>query len=691
MSTAQCINDGIWIWLQPSPVYISADKAFYFQWVDSSGDIRCAKYSTDYKLLQVSHLHAGLQTDDHASGFILPLADGKLLSAYGPHAGGNSFSRLSANAHNVQVWGAEATASTASCTYSNLWQSADTSATIWWLFQDNTGGNQGYKYRTLVEGGSWSADTQLWNSDSGTNQAHMRIAPNGANRVDFLVSNTEADQNPSSIYHFYMTVASNGTPSFFNSAGTSLGSAPFNKSTSNMTRVYDGSTASSFLWDLQIIGGQPACAFAVFPNAAGAAITTTTGKQHQYYQGVFNGSTWSTGLIAEAGDATLNSGVRQDWIGSKVTVYSPGICLDPNDINTVYLSKTYQYSGTKATDCRLEQWVNSSGWSKSADISGSTGTLNIRPYAVRNTSPTQILYCNATSYTGYTSWSGSSIWAYPSLTTFAVKPTPPTWVSANGPTNVLAYYELTETSVGAAATIADRTGTYAGTVVGSGLSVASGTYGNQLTGFGPATPTTYIKMDSLANAFATGGNGRWLAVLFKNTDSTTSTMTLVSLGLSTSNNDVLYFALNNGGTANSTLTQWRDHALGQQTITNTIAAASDGNWHVLAFGHPTISTGRQYFDGIVQVNASAATVGSWTLDQATIGCLRRTSNVLGCSSGVTIGAVLVGVNGPTANSEMDAFQYYLANDLLSGQFGGTRGLTSGSVAPFIIMTSGRGV
>ena len=154
------------------------------------------------------------------------------------------------------------------------------------------------------------------------------------------------------------------------------------------------------------------------------------------------------------------------------------------------------------------------------------------------------------------------------------------------------------------------------------------------------------------------------------------------LGLSTSNNDCLYAALNNGGTANSVATVWRDHASTIQTVINTIAASSDGNWHVLAFGHLS-GNGYQYWDGVLQANAAATNPGAWTLDRATIGCLRRTTNTNGCSSGVTIGALLFGAGDTTTIADLHSTIWAASRDLLDGQFGGTRSTVGSPLIPII--------
>ena len=240
---------------------------------------------------------------------------------------------------------------------------------------------------------------------------------------------------------------------------------------------------------IQIIGGKPTALLVKYPNAGTSDFTV-----HEYWWSQLSSGAWSTPTkIADAGTA-WDSSARQDWLYASVgNTYSAGACLDPNDATAVYVSRVNNGShGGSATDARLEKWTTGDGgatWSKSLDISGaSANNLNIRPRAVTGNTSTQILSPRVTTYTSYTSWATANLWAYNALATFTVKTSTPSWVAVNAPPGVNAYFLLTETSVGSGATIADRTGTYNGVVVGSGLSAASGTYGNQLTGFGPATP-----------------------------------------------------------------------------------------------------------------------------------------------------------------------------------------------------------
>src|SRR5271157_627647 len=644
--------------------YSAVDKSIYLGWQDVAGATYAGKCWIDtIPVFQAFNLFAGVQ-DVHNAGAMLYLADGKLLASYGDH-GGPLYCNTSSAANDVRAWASKVTVDgTNYGTFGYVWQTGDTAGTIWRFVQYTSPSYNISYFSSTNDGATWSGVNTLWNSD--VHVASVCVSPNGPNRFDFLIDNGNPQMGAHiSLYHFYMTIASNGTPSFFNSTGTSLGSPPFSSATTNITRVYDGTTTSSEPFDFQVVGGVLVGTFEIWPNAAGATLTDANSAQAQYYQCVFNGTTWTNTLVAEAGTA-WNSGARQDWLDSVDTDSAPGICQDPNDINVVYIAKTYNgVAGSHITDSRVEKWVNSGGWSKAADISGTTGSVNIWPHAVYGQSPTQVIWSNLATFTSFTSYTGLSLYTYPGITFRTTKTSTPVWNALKGPIGTKAYWLLAE---GSGTTTKELVSGYQCPFVSTPTWTTVSPYGAALTGF---SSTKYVNASGASGAIAsqansTAGYPRYLWALFTCTN-TVAYQCLISFGLSTSDNNLWELGVNYVA-APCIVGMYQDvsGAGSPRTVygSNTV---TDGNPHVVLFQSISASSHVLYLDG-VQVSTNAITIGAYSFDRVTIGAEGYHASIDSPFLGTVIAAGW-GLGTPDPGS--------LAFDVSSGQFGGTvSGLTS---------------
>jgi hypothetical protein len=595
-------RDGIWTWFN-SPV------AFYDSTADSLvfgaypkafqrpliGAFNCTtRADLQYGILEGA---AAYETDDHDNPAVYLLASGKYLACFSEH-NDDSLSYTSTAANSARLWDAGVSMNTASQdAYCQILQATYSNKIYCFHRRFITTEYPQYFRTSTDDGATWSSSTQFL-QDSG-DRPYFRWWRTSGTRFDFVYTNGQPSEAVCSLYHGYMTIdASTGAHAYYKSDGTLVGDdadLPF--TSADFTLVYDGTTSEGWIWDLKYINGQPTVVFAVFPSHGT--------DSHEYHYGRFNGTSWSTAKICDAGTTAA-----EDWLYSVEVNYSGGICLDPTNENIVYLSREYG-----ATDFRVETWTNSSGWSKTADLSGNTSSVNARPVAVDCDGTTNILWWEGT-YTSFTSYD-TDLRIYPAVNFRTEKAMSGTPLPALSPVGSRLFLPLTEGT----GTPADLTATYTPSVTGSltwGTTSGFGAYS------GPFSTSNYITFNSLATDFSGASAARWMAVMFENTD-TTASQYLVAVGRSSTTTPFWGIAINNGATGTLAASIRNDASLTRHT-TAASQPLNDGNRHVAMCVSFTSGNPRQrlYLDG-VQVGTSDATVGAITLDRAAVGCLLRTT------------------------------------------------------------------
>lgn len=647
-------RDGIWTWFNdPRCVYDSSRDMLYVGALRKNGTPWVASWDFTNQIHRLSTPRGVLEVDDHDNPALCLLSSGKILAAYSQH-GGDSYSARATTAGSIRAWETEVTANTAGDdSYAHLFQIGDTAETVYWFYRRTVSGtNKNHRLRTSTDdGGSWSDVGAIF--DVASNRPYFKIWQPSASRIDFACTNGQPNETTTSLYHFYVTIAADGTRTWYQSDGTAIGGdAELPLGTADVTQVYDGSTSECWVWDAATIGGVPTIAFSVFPSHG-----TTS---HEYHLATFSGGSWSTEKVCDAGTTAA-----ADYLYASEPNYSGGIALDPNSATTVYVSLEYG-SG----DFRVEKWVDSSGWAKDSDISGNTGTVNARPYCPRGLSPTNVLWWEGT-YTSYTSYD-TQIRMSPAADWLKAKRSSPSWNSADAPAGVQAYYLISEGS-GAPE---DLTGNgYDGTNTGTPTWNAAGVddFGAYLTTFDASNHT---RIDSLATAFnAIDGTTfpQWCIVLYKNTSTTFGYA--FGLGRSSSNNPLYGLSVNDGGTGVANCPLRDDANVNRSAGSSSPGNVNDGEYHVILAVRESASRNVAYFDG-VGIDSDNGAVGTITVDRGCIGGLFRGSFAVPFPG--EIHALAVGWGS------IDDYEA-LSWDFLRGQFAGVDEAAAGggTILPFM--------
>lgn len=338
--------------------------------VDSGGSIQVGWFSQEELVTRV--LHANLQPDDHCNpGLLLRQSDSRILAFYSRHVGPESlcgadatYLRISLNPNDPTVWGPEIDLCrqlrATSFGYANPVQLiGESNSPIYNFLRCATDSDGTCMHYTKSEDGgeSWSPAAKLARTDwhSGNSRPYFRLARNRSKRIDFCINDGHpGEQRTNSVYHFFYEGSR-----WFASNGACLGDPPFIPK--EFTMVFDGSTTrgSSWVWSIEIgRNGYPVIAYAAFPSAT----------DHRYRYAWWDGSAWCDHEIVAAGGALYTDEPH----------YSGGICIDPEEVNSVFFSRLVGgvFQIFKATTLN-----GGESWSLTQLTAGSENSF--RPYVVR--------------------------------------------------------------------------------------------------------------------------------------------------------------------------------------------------------------------------------------------------------------------------------------------------------------------
>lgn len=621
------LSDASWTWFNhPQAVYDAASDLTLFGGVTANGRLRVGKFNHATGRMQSSILESSItQQDDHYVPALVRLADddptypGLYLWGYSTHNGA-AYSKRALAANSITLLGSRVNVVAGGHpAYCLLYQMLNDDRTVYFFERMDSflpgGADWGRAFKTSDDGGdTWSSETEFFGNGANRPYPWQYQTADGLT-IHWFMGDAHPTTATNNIYHFTMTVdATTGARTWATSDGTPIGTgdSELPLAAADVTQVYDGSTTNSWLWDAAEVESAPTCAFA---TRSAAATPTDWATTHTYKISRYEGGSWATETVCDGG------GTGADGLYAGEPAYSGGICLDHNDKDVCYVSRKYG-----STDFRIEKWERigttwgSGTWEKSANISGATSSVNARPRRVEGSNPTQILYWRGT-YTSYTNYA-ADVYAYPKLnivTPSAVaKPSSPAWQGGDLSAGVNHYYpvhEGTGTTVTDLVTSGAKNGSFTGTPTWS----VNTPLGAQLGGF---STSNYVAIDPAAQPIATGAYPWWFAVLVTNTSSAAQGWP-ISFGRNSSGNTTVGFRLNE--VANRVGAFVRDDAgTGTASLDYSSSPINDGNPHVLMWIQLAANRGDFFFDGAL-VSSSSSTLGTITLNQMSLGVLRRNS------------------------------------------------------------------
>ena len=460
---ATLLTDGAWTWYN-DPRALFHNGQLYFGYVRAA-DSKSALGVFNLQTGQTTNLFASgfTQLDDHNNPGLLVKPDGAMLAIYSRHISDQYFAwRISAtNPASPAAWGAEQTIATsgAGMTYANPFQLANESGKIF-----NFCRNQNFNptiYTSTNGGTNWSAPQLFIQTGSGGSiRPYVKYASNYTNRLDFLYTDGHPRDVTNSLYHLYYQ-----SNAFYKTDGTFVknysalpilhdagerGSIIYQYSAADTSDPDDHiPTGRAWCWETSYqTNGAPVCVFTVQRDLV-TGPTPGTDDRIYYYYARWTGTNWQKKFIAQAGRPIYAA--ENDYAG--------GICVDPQDANTIYLSSNAQnpFALTDTTNVtlransRYELWRGNTtngglnfSWTQ---ITTNSASDNFRPYIPRRNGGERCVIWFRGSYASYTSYACSIV----GLFTTAV---PTNFVTVTNPPLSLTYVDATS-GVGGNTTLAN--------------------------------------------------------------------------------------------------------------------------------------------------------------------------------------------------------------------------------------------
>ena len=461
---ATLTGDGAWTWYNDSRA-IFHNGQLYFGYVRAA-DSKSVLSVFNLQSGQVTNLWSSgfTQLDDHNNPGLLAKQDGSLLAVYSRHISDQFYSyRTSASTNPVApaAWNAEQNiaASGASMTYANPFQLNAEGGKIF-----NFCRNQNFNptvFTSTNGGTNWSAP-QLFiqTGTGGTIRPYVKYSSDHTNRIDFLYTDGHPRDVTNSLYHLYYAGGA-----FYKTDGT------FVKNYSALPILHDAGergsviyqysdadspspdqwipTGRAWCWETASqTNGDPVCVFTVQRDLV-TGTNQGTDDRIYYYYARWTGSAWQKRFIAQAGRPLYAA--ENDYAG--------GICVDPLDPTTIYISSNAQnpFALTDTTNVTLRANARYEIWrGKTTDggltfawtpITTNSALDNIRPYIPRRNGGEVCVLWLRGSYSTYISYAMSIV----GLFTTAVPTNPPPTV-----TNILLYTYVDATAgAGGNTTLAD--------------------------------------------------------------------------------------------------------------------------------------------------------------------------------------------------------------------------------------------
>ncbi|MAT72547.1 MAG: hypothetical protein CMJ58_23860 [Planctomycetaceae bacterium] len=363
----------------------------------AAGDVVLLWRNLDTGEAGAVELRDRLQQDDHNSAALWMRPDGRYVAAYAAHhAEPKCYCRISSRPHDPTQWGPEQTIDVAArATYSNLHFLGDDAGGAGRLYNFTRTDNFDPNVHWSDDGGdTWQVGGKLLTSGDSGDRPYVKYASDGR-RIHFIATEQHPRDFDNSVFHGY--VEGGRLHDSFGRVvdedvtdGAAAPPAALTPVLAAGTRVQEHDARR--LWTVDLV-----------LDAAGAPVAVLTGRadgsvdDHRFYYARFDGQAWRVHELAHAGGYLY--GRERDYTGLAA--------IDPNDVNTVYVStKLDPRSGNATPHYELYRGVTSDGgasWSWTA-ITSDSPVDNLRPIVPAWSGDETALLWLRGRYRSYTDW-----------------------------------------------------------------------------------------------------------------------------------------------------------------------------------------------------------------------------------------------------------------------------------------------
>jgi putative BNR repeat neuraminidase len=322
--------DGAWCWFQDERALAYDDKLSVAS-IGRTGNVQVTTWDFRKGTVAIATLREKFPVDDHNVPGLLLRNDGRLMAFYTEHGGLRSHNpmnlRVSAGPRDAGAWEPEQSFSAG----------VETGASYANPFQLSAEHNRIYLFwRGIDFNPNWSASDdggRTWSTAANHiyhqrgERPYVKYASNGVDTIHFAYTDGHPNRPyRNNLYHAYYR---NG--GLYRSDGTfvrKLAEGPLQ--VTEGTRIYDGASASgeAWVWDIHLDPrGWPVVVYTSHPDPL----------DQRYRYARWNGKAWEDQQIAYAGKRLYPA----------EAYYAGGIALDPDNLNTVYISSDVDISSGK--------------------------------------------------------------------------------------------------------------------------------------------------------------------------------------------------------------------------------------------------------------------------------------------------------------------------------------------------------
>jgi hypothetical protein len=411
--------DGAWTWYN-DPRALFHNGILYFGYVrNADGAATLSAFNPVNGVKTDLWTATRTEKDDHDNPALLVRQDNTILALNARHSTDQFFAyrvALNTNPTHPTDWSAEQTvpATGAGLTYANPYQLSGESGKVYNFSRDL---NFNPTVFTSADGGAnWSGPQWFIQTGTGSIRPYVKYCSDYTKRIDFLYTDGHPRDVTNSLYHMYYE-----SNALYKTDGTFL------KSFTNLPVLHDSGergsviyqfsnaptndfndhipTGRAWCWETTYqTNGAPVCVFTVQVDKVMG--TNWYDDRIYYYYGRWTGTNWQKRFIARAGRPLFNP--ENDYAG--------GICLDPNDPNTIYMSSDaanpFDLSSisnvTLRANDRYEIWrgkTSDGGLTFSwTQITTNSAKDNLRPYIPRRQTGTPVVIWFRGTYTTFNSY-----------------------------------------------------------------------------------------------------------------------------------------------------------------------------------------------------------------------------------------------------------------------------------------------
>lgn len=328
-------DDGGWCWFEDERAIVVNGKLLFGVVASGrAGNIEAVTYDLKTRAKHVTVLHrpepssAKRWLDDHNSPAFALMADQRVLAMYSLHGVDEKIYYRLSEPGDPSSWGGEqifVPSPTSKVTYSNLFY-LPAEGKVYDFFRGlhNTF-KPSYAFST-DNGQTWTAGNVFIDVPAKfRHRPYVKYASNGKDMVHVAYTDGHPRDFDNSIYHvrYRAGMLETSTGKRIRELKQGL------RQPGEGTLVYQGD-ANHVAWisDIQLgLNGHPALVFSVQMDSAGLP-SPQAGLDHRYHYARFDGAKWKEYEIARAGSKLYQG--EDDYTGN--------IALDPQDLNTVYIS-----------------------------------------------------------------------------------------------------------------------------------------------------------------------------------------------------------------------------------------------------------------------------------------------------------------------------------------------------------------